>query len=438
MKNPSRQLIDSIRRIAGDSVCQAPDDAVLLDQFVNNHDEAAFEVLLRRYESMVAGVCRRLLPNPLEAQDAVQVTFLALVCRAKDLHVSGRGIGGWLYQVAVRSARKMRDANRRAMLREKTVARPESVVDPVPSCQQIESVIYEELGLLPEKYRLALVMCCILNRSLADAGAEIGISAPAMWKRVQKGREILRKRLVRRGFEVTTAAVAVVLAATTAAGAVVPSAIPSVAALFGCQSARLGALAEETAAAGGRHLVGWSLLASFVAVAVGLAGVLVAVSWPRPADQPASNQPEARGTVPATPVVAAVPVEAKPLVPARPPLAELIGVVRDGESRPVPFARITVLARTSKFGESSICDDVLTQARADGEGRYRVIVPYFRANPAEDRTLKVVATAADSPTHNSTIRLVTVRSGVAIEPVDIALQPSRRAVGRVVDAVDGS
>src|SRR5438067_1134485 len=92
-------------------------DADLLKRYVHEHDEAAFEMLVRRHGPMVLGVCRRLLHNPHDAEDAFQVTFLVLVRKASALHSPGT-IGNWLYGVAYRTALEVRKASAKRRAKE--------------------------------------------------------------------------------------------------------------------------------------------------------------------------------------------------------------------------------------------------------------------------------------------------------------------------------
>ena len=79
----------------------------LLDRFVNRRDEEAFEALVGRHGPMVLAVCRRLLHDPNDVDDAFQATFLVLVKKAGSLRRHDL-LGNWLYGVAHRVARRAR------------------------------------------------------------------------------------------------------------------------------------------------------------------------------------------------------------------------------------------------------------------------------------------------------------------------------------------
>ena len=84
-------------------------DAELLERYVRGRDEAAFELLLWRHGVLVFNVCRRLLPREQDAEDAFQATFLILARQAARI-VHAQALGGWLYEVAFRTANRARKA----------------------------------------------------------------------------------------------------------------------------------------------------------------------------------------------------------------------------------------------------------------------------------------------------------------------------------------
>src|SRR4051794_2573201 len=115
---PLRRLIRSVRSVEPVSGA-APSDAELLERFVAQRDQAAFELLLWRHGPMVLGLCRRMLPSPHDAEDAFQATFLVLVRKAASI-ARGAAVGSWLYRVAYRVALRARAVLARRAGRERT------------------------------------------------------------------------------------------------------------------------------------------------------------------------------------------------------------------------------------------------------------------------------------------------------------------------------
>src|SRR5215813_2535384 len=95
-------------------------DADLWECYVRQRDEPALETLVRRHGPMVLGVCRRILRNEQDAEDAFQATFLVLVRRAASLR-SPSTIANWLHGVAYRTALEARKAAARRRAREAAV-----------------------------------------------------------------------------------------------------------------------------------------------------------------------------------------------------------------------------------------------------------------------------------------------------------------------------
>jgi RNA polymerase sigma factor (sigma-70 family) len=169
-------------------------DGELLARFVRDRDDAAFAALVHRHGPTVFGVCRRVLGNTADAEDAFQAVFLVLVNRA-DALTARPNLGDWLYGVAVRTALKARTAFARLRKHERTAAerRPELTADPPPA----ESWLDRELAALPDKFREPVVLCMLQDRSRAEVAAELGIPEGTLASRLDTARKRLAERLAR-------------------------------------------------------------------------------------------------------------------------------------------------------------------------------------------------------------------------------------------------
>src|SRR5262249_11903944 len=172
---------DSLRRLIrslGDTETggSAPSDAQLLERFVTWRDQAAFELLVWRHGPMVLGVCRRLLPNLADAEDAFQATFLVLVRKAASV-IRREAVGGWLYRVAHRVALRARSVLARQAVREQPgVDRLAAPACAVPAWDALRRVLDEEIDRLPSRQRTAFVLCCLEGKTSAEA-ARAGLSS---------------------------------------------------------------------------------------------------------------------------------------------------------------------------------------------------------------------------------------------------------------------
>src|SRR5262249_5436510 len=102
-----RPILEHLRHLVGASSAAPLTDGQLLTDFISHRDEAAFAALLLRHGPMVFGVCRRVLHNTQDVDDAFQATFLVLL-RQADAMVKERSIGSWLYGLAYRIAVRAR------------------------------------------------------------------------------------------------------------------------------------------------------------------------------------------------------------------------------------------------------------------------------------------------------------------------------------------
>ena len=145
----------------------------LLDLFVAEGDESAFEAIIARHGPMVLGVCRRLLGESHDADDAFQATFLVLLRKVRQLRDAER-LGPWLYGVATRVATKarVREARRRGRLR----AVPADIPAPltvVGDLVDVRLIFDSELGKLSPKLRDILVLCLLEGATAEEASCRL-------------------------------------------------------------------------------------------------------------------------------------------------------------------------------------------------------------------------------------------------------------------------
>jgi RNA polymerase sigma factor (sigma-70 family) len=221
------QLDDVLRHILGTVAArQTRDlpDRELLGRFVAGHDEVAFTAIVERHGGLVLGVCRRILRNEHDAEDACQATFLVLTRKAGSIR-KGDSLASWLYRVAGRIARKLQaDAKRSSSddVSSAEVAGPDTTGE--ISWREGLAVLDEELSRLPASYRSALILCYLEGRRQDEAARELGCSLGVLCGRLVRARECLRKRMVRRGVALPAALAGAVLVSTHGRAAV-PSAL---------------------------------------------------------------------------------------------------------------------------------------------------------------------------------------------------------------------
>jgi RNA polymerase sigma factor (sigma-70 family) len=209
-----------IRRLALGPESGELTDGALLGRFAERGDETAFAVLVQRYGSLVLGVCERVLQDAHEAEDAFQATFLVLVQKAGSLDRRG-SLGNWLYAVAYRTAVKarLRAAQRRREQRHTgDLPATHNAGDAVWT--ELRPVLDEEINQLPEKYRSPLVLCYLEGKTNQQAASELGWPLGSISRRLARGRELLRRRLLGRGLVLSGAVLLTML--TEKARAAVP------------------------------------------------------------------------------------------------------------------------------------------------------------------------------------------------------------------------
>jgi RNA polymerase sigma factor (sigma-70 family) len=204
-----------------------PSDGQLLEGFVVRRDAACFEALVRRHGPMVLGVCRRVLPNPHDAEDAFQATFLVLVRKAASV-VPREMVGNWLYGVAYRTALEARRRAARRQARERQVHdMPHPGAEPERLWHDLRPLLDEELGRLPQRYRAAVVLCDLQGLTRKEAARRLGVPEGTVSGRLTTARRMLAKRLSRRGLALSAGALAVALSGGATSAAVPASLVAS-------------------------------------------------------------------------------------------------------------------------------------------------------------------------------------------------------------------
>ncbi|HEV3237828.1 MAG TPA: sigma-70 family RNA polymerase sigma factor, partial [Gemmataceae bacterium] len=206
--------------------CFAPPtltDGEALGDFIERREARAFEILLRRHGRMVLGVCRRLLRNLHDADDAFQATFLVLVRKADSIKPR-EAVGNWLYGVAYRTALVARAKLARRRLMEKQVEDMPHPQDRHESCwNELRPLLDQELHRLPDKYRLAVVLCDLEGRSRKDVARQLAIPEGTLSSRLATARKQLAQRLVRHGFALSSVSLGALLVNNAASACVAPS-----------------------------------------------------------------------------------------------------------------------------------------------------------------------------------------------------------------------
>jgi RNA polymerase sigma factor (sigma-70 family) len=290
-------LTRSLDRVRATLVCNDEtelSDGQLLSRFLDGRDGDAFAALVRRHGPMVLGVCRRIVGDAHEAEDAFQATFLVLARRAGAV-VPRERVGGWLYGVAVRTAREARSMRLR---RTAKVAPQAELPEPAaksadPDCAELRLLLDRELERLPEHYRLPVVLCELEGRSRQEVARQLRIPEGTLSSRLAKARRLLARRLKQRGLALPASALALSVAADAAAacppeliGSTVRAALPYAAGQAAGLSPSVAALCQGVSKIlflARLRQVAFALTAILLLAGLGGSLLLVGAEEPRPA-----------------------------------------------------------------------------------------------------------------------------------------------------------
>ena len=231
-------------------------DGQLLDRFLERREASAFEAIVERYGPLVWGVCRRVLRDHHDAEDAFQATFLVLARKAASV-MPREKLGNWLHGVAFQTAMKARATRAKRRVRERPareMTEPEVVPDEHPD--ELLSRLDREVARMPEKYRMPVILCELEGKTHRQAAEQLGWPVGTVSSRLSRARALLAGRLSRPGTPFTAGPLGVLLADDAARAGVPPELVRSTAqaaslsmaakaATAGVVSARVAALTRE-------------------------------------------------------------------------------------------------------------------------------------------------------------------------------------------------
>jgi len=259
---------------------QNQSDGQLLAAFVARRDEQAFAGIVERHGRMLLRVAGGILGDDQEAKDVIQATFLTLVRKAPQLRTVDN-LGPWLHRVAHDVAVDAVRRRERRRCREQEEARMNEPMSPNGLAESLTSeqrrLLQDELGRLPDRYRAPLVLCYLEGVGADEAARALGLAGATLRKRLERGRDRLRRRLARLGWVVGAGALTALLSAESG-GAVLPATI-----VASTVSAATGGAVSTTVAAltkGALNMLFWNSVktAALTAACAGVVGTSVVVA----------------------------------------------------------------------------------------------------------------------------------------------------------------
>jgi RNA polymerase sigma factor (sigma-70 family) len=421
-----------------DGVFAGLSDAQLLERFLSHGDAGAFEALLGRHGPMVLSVCRGILRDRHDAEDAFQATFLVLVKTGGTIR--GRdALGGWLHRVAHRIANQANIAAARQRRLERQVGQmavATSTNGPAASDEWLP-MLHEEINRLPEKYRLAVVYCDLEGMTQAQAAGQLHWGKRTLQQRLAEGRARLRRRLARRGLAPDAAALGAVL--LREARAAVPAAWneATVRAAVAVVNPAITVWAVSPAARQLAHevfKVMWLqklTLASLTLLAAGLIAWGASAALVSHQDEP--SQKSAAGPGPATqrPAEATVP-QPGPTPSDTPGKVPVGGRVLGPDGRPIANAKIY---RAPAFGDTYFWhpDPSHESATTGPDGRFQFPASRWAEFTNENQKLRLERTVVVAAAVGYGLAWVEVPPGGRSDDLTLQLVEDRPITGQVVD-----
>jgi len=205
-------------------------DEDLVEQFLRGQQigsDDAFIVLVKRHGPMVLGICRFVLDQEADAEDAFQATFLILARKAPSIRNRAL-LAVWLHEVAYRTAVKARFGIIRRRFRERqsvSMSPPQFVPDRQhedAAWNELRPVLHDEVRRLPDKYRLPVILSYLEGKTNEEVAELLHWPIGTVKVRLSRARALLQSRLMRRGLTLSAA----FLRAALADGAIFAEVVP--------------------------------------------------------------------------------------------------------------------------------------------------------------------------------------------------------------------
>jgi RNA polymerase sigma factor (sigma-70 family) len=412
----TNRVFQQVNRIFNIGAVGMTPDAQLLDWFVSQHDEtaeAAFEELMIRHGPMVFGVCRRVLQDGHDAQDAFQAVFLVLANRARSIRRRD-SVASWLFGVAQRVATRARSRAARRRAVDKLAVLRTSKHD-LPFEQDTDwEILHDEVDRLPERLRAPMVLCYLEGQTYDAAARQLAVSDGKLRGRLAQARKQLRSRLTRRG--VTIPAAMLTAGELSQAQSAVPAAL-----VHSTIQIALGSTSGIAPAVLARGVLNSMLLNKLkiaaVFVLLAAAGVTAGLSWatgPKRGLEPsAANDPEK--------IVATEPKAVGKKSVTQP--IQVRGVVVDDAGRPVAGA----LVRAEAFSNRE------ARGVTDSDGSFTIPIRRQRVDGTD-----LLARTASGDRLGFFRYDYNLAKADAEKPARIVLKPSHEVVVRVIDTSKAS
>jgi RNA polymerase sigma factor (sigma-70 family) len=227
----TRMLTKRDVRQASSQSAEELSDEDLLNQFLSgerSESQDAFRALVDRHGPMVLGVCRHVLNQHQDAEDAFQATFLVLARKGGSIR-NRRVLAGWLHEVAYRMAVKARTGavRRRAQEREGLAMLPPAIEpdnqDQKAAWNELRPVLHAEVERLPDRYRIPVILSYLEGKTNEEVAELLEWPLGTVKGRLSRARDLLRSRLLRRGLTLAAAFLVRSLSEETIFAEVVPA-----------------------------------------------------------------------------------------------------------------------------------------------------------------------------------------------------------------------